>query len=93
MVSLAVALYAACSVPYFLLVDADPCDFDPRPAVRRVLNTDVGARLVVAVFNAKADAREFAADARIFTRLSLREAAVSAAALYALLAINPGATR
>jgi hypothetical protein len=35
MVSLAVALYAAASVPYFLLVDADRADFDPRPAARR----------------------------------------------------------
>ena len=35
MVSLAVAAYGAVSVPYFLAVDADLADFDPRPAVRR----------------------------------------------------------
>jgi hypothetical protein len=34
MLCLAVAVFEACSVPYFLLVDAD---FDPRPAVRRLL--------------------------------------------------------
>jgi len=93
MLCLSLAIFEACSVPFFLLVDADLADFDPRPAVRRVLNTDAGARAVVAVFNAKADAAELAADARIFARLSLREAAVTAAALLALLTITPGATR
>lgn len=37
MVSLAVAAYGAVSVPYFLAVDADLKDFDPRPAVRRAV--------------------------------------------------------
>lgn len=35
MVSLAVAAYGVLSVPYFVLVDADLADLDPRPAVRR----------------------------------------------------------
>lgn len=35
MVSLAVAAYGALSVPYFLTVDADLVDFDPRPALAR----------------------------------------------------------
>lgn len=35
MVSLAVAAYGALSVPYFLAVDADLKDFDPRPALAR----------------------------------------------------------
>lgn len=89
MVCLALAIFEACSVPFFLLVDADASDFDPRPAVRRVLDTDAGARAVVAVFNAKADVAEMAVDARIFARLSLREAAVTAAALLALLVPSP----
>lgn len=37
MLCLAVAVFEACSVPFFLIVDADPCDFDPRPAARRLL--------------------------------------------------------
>lgn len=37
MLCLAVAVFEACSVPFWLLVDADPSDFDPRPAVRRVV--------------------------------------------------------
>ena len=36
MICLAVSGYAALSSPYFLLVDADLCDFDPRPAARRI---------------------------------------------------------
>lgn len=36
MLCLAVAVFEACSVPYFLTVDADLADFDPRPAARRV---------------------------------------------------------
>jgi hypothetical protein len=37
MVSLASSGYAAFSAVYFLLVDADASDFDPRPAVRHAL--------------------------------------------------------
>ena len=33
--SLGVSVHAALSVPYFVFVDADLADFDPRPAVRR----------------------------------------------------------
>jgi len=71
MVSLAVALYAAASVPYFLLVDADLADFDPRPAVRRalvsraadwLLATTPGTRLVVTASNAPTAARDFCRD-------------------------------
>lgn len=39
MVSLAVAVYGALSVPYFVFVDADLADFDPRPAVRRAVES------------------------------------------------------
>ncbi|MDX3759283.1 hypothetical protein [Streptomyces sp. AK02-04a] len=34
--SLAVGVFSASLVPFFLLIDADLADFDPRPAVRRV---------------------------------------------------------
>jgi hypothetical protein len=98
MVSLAVSVYAAVSAPYFLLVVADRADFRPQalaslPLPRLLLDTDAGARLTVTVFNAKADAREMAADARLFARLSLREAALTVAALYAFLTITPGDAR
>ena len=39
MLSLASSGFSAFSAPYFLLVDADRSDFDPRPAVRRALET------------------------------------------------------
>ena len=35
MVSLAVAVYGSLSAPWFVFVDADLADFDPRPAARR----------------------------------------------------------
>lgn len=35
--SLGVGTHGALSVPYFLTVDADLCDFDPRPAVARAV--------------------------------------------------------
>lgn len=87
--SVSLGLYASASVVWFLLVDADRADFDPRPLVRRALDTNTGARLVVAVFNAKCDVREFLADARSYALLSLRETALTGAALLALLTINP----
>ena len=58
MLSLAVALYSACSVPYFLLVDADAADFDPRPAVRRSVESGAFDPLLIAVTNARHTVRE-----------------------------------
>lgn len=92
MSSLAVALYATPSVPYFLLVDAEVWAW-PRPvtaavdAVRPAVQRTAD-RLLVTVTNARLDAREMAAEARVYVRLSLREAAVTAAALLALLTIT-----
>lgn len=92
--SLGISIHAALSVPYFLLVESESArDFDPRPAVRRALNTDLGARAVVAMFNAQTDLRELAADLRQYTRLSLRETALTVAALLALLLPAAGGTR
>lgn len=97
MVSLSVGLSAAVSAPYFLLVEADHFAW-PRPVgaagdrVRPVVRR-VGDRLLVTVANARFDAREFAADVRAFVVLSLRENALTAAALYALLTITPGDAR
>ncbi|MEU0671308.1 hypothetical protein ABZ330_00150 [Streptomyces sp. NPDC006172] len=87
--SLAVSVYAACSAPYFLLVDASLGDFDPRPAVRRVAESGRVDWLLITVPNAKHDAQEFAADARAAVLLPLRDAALTLTALVALLTINP----
>lgn len=75
--SLGIAVHAGFSVFYFLFVEADLADFDPRPAVRRALDTDLGARAVVAVFNA---------------RTAVREAALDVTALLILLTATPEAT-
>ncbi|MFF3511590.1 hypothetical protein [Streptomyces sp. NPDC002573] len=91
--SLGTSAYAAVSVPFFLLVDADLADFDPRPALSRLVESGRLDPLLVAVVNAKADAREIAADARHFTVLHLRDAAISAAALLALLLPAAGGPR
>lgn len=74
-------------------VDADAAYFDPRPAVRRALVSPAVCWLLNEVSKAHADVRELAGEARLFARLSLREAALTAAALLALLTITPGATR
>jgi hypothetical protein len=95
--SLGIGVDAALSVPYFLLVDAEVWAW-PRPLVGVVDRARPSARVaadrvLVVVSNARFDAREMAADARLFARLSLREAALTGAALLALLTINPGDTR
>ena len=78
MVSLAVGIYAAASAPYFVLVDADLADFDPRPAVRRALVSPAADRVLVEVRRACDTPRELA---------------VAAAALLMLATINPGDAR
>jgi hypothetical protein len=95
MVSLAVALYAAASVPYFLLVDADLKDFDPRPALARTTNpvwqtaVNAGNDLNWATASGQHYVREFVTDVRSFARLSLRDSAFTATALLALLVPAP----
>jgi hypothetical protein len=89
-VLLSVGGYGALSVPYFLLVDADLADFDPRPHVRRAIESGRVDPLLVAVANAKYDARAAAARARHIPR----DAAITTAALLALLIPTaPEATR
>ena len=63
MVSLAVALYSSASVPFFLLVDADPCDFDPRPGLSRLVRSEVVYPLWREWDNARHTCREFGRDA------------------------------
>ena len=89
MLSLAVAVFESCSVPYFLTVDADRSDFDPRPALARLIESGRMDALLVTVTNAKHDARTAAARARHIPR----DAAISLAALLALLFPATGGTR
>ncbi len=79
--SFAAGVYAALSVPYFLLVDAELADFDPRPALHRAVESGRLDSLLVAVANAKHDARVAAAH----VKHAPRHAAISAAALLMLL--------
>jgi hypothetical protein len=97
MVSLSVGLYAAASAPYFLLIEAEVWAW-PRPLTAAVDRARpaaqrAGDRLLVTVANARLDARETAAEGRRFVALSLREAALTVTALYALLTITPETTR
>ncbi|MCX4703930.1 hypothetical protein [Streptomyces sp. NBC_01373] len=107
-VSLGVSGYAALSAPYFVFVDADLKDFDPRPALARIrlavwdaVRSDAAYPLLREWSNTKcdvreipADVREFVSDARLYARLSLRDTAFTATALLMLLTTSPkGALR
>ena len=96
--SAAIGVYAACCVPYFLLVDAELADFDPRPAVRRtaaVLHqgaVHTGHDLAWAAASACHElapgavyARAVVGCAAVRVRRAPLQAAVSAAVLLALL--------
>ena len=97
-----VAIYAAASVPYFLLVEAEVWAW-PAPLVRAVDRARPvvwGAARSESVYpllrewdNTRFDVREFAADAHVYARLSLREAALTGAALFTLLTTTPEHTR
>ncbi|MFF5842175.1 hypothetical protein ACFY74_11980 [Streptomyces massasporeus] len=52
-ISFGIAGYGVLSVPYFLLVDADPADFDPRPALRRAIESGRYDPALIAVTNAR----------------------------------------
>lgn len=108
-ICLAVCGWASCAAVLYLTHDASPADFDPRPAVQRALTAAAyRVRLVVwdvtrseALYpllrdwdNAPHDARELAAAVVLDARLTLRHAAVTGAALAALLLpATEGATR
>ncbi|MDX3714364.1 hypothetical protein PV733_36665 [Streptomyces europaeiscabiei] len=83
--SLGVGVHASFSVFYFLLVDASRCDFP------RLWQAAVHARHDVN--RAYASGLRIAADAVLYARLALRDAAFTAAALLALLTITPGDAR
>ena len=91
--SLGIGVHASFSVFYFLLVDASRTDFDPRPLLARAVRSEAVYPLLREWDIARYDARELAASAVLYARLSLRDAAFTAAALLALLTITPGDAR
>jgi hypothetical protein len=80
MACLAVSGYASLSVPYFVLVDADLKDFDPRPAVSRAIEAGHYDTALIAVTNARLTAQAAAVRARHIPR----DAALTVAALLSL---------
>lgn len=72
--SLGTAISAAASIPFFLFVNAELSDFDPRPAVRRAVESGRFDPLLQVVSHAKHDVRE-----------ARRRAAITVAALLLLL--------
>jgi hypothetical protein len=87
--SLGVGGAAAFSAPFHLFVDADLADFDPRPALSRAVESGRMDVLLIAVADAKYDVRAAAETARHVPR----DAAISLAALLALLFPVAGGTR
>jgi hypothetical protein len=98
--SLGVGVHAAFSVPYFLLVDADFADFDPRPLVRRAIES---GRLVpvwqAAIHAGHTANRAYATGLRAGhaaadrAKHAPRDAAITAVALLMLLSIAPESAR
>ena len=94
MICLAVSGYAAVSAPYFVFVDADLADFDPRPALARTRSP-----LWQGAVHAAHDLARAAASARhevapltacfVFAVCAAREAFRDAAALLLLLTTRP----
>ena len=88
MICLAVSGYAALSSPYFVLVDADLCDFDPRPALARTRSP-----LWQGAVHAGHDLNRAIATCERVAKAAAKDAALSVAALLALLLPAPEATR
>jgi hypothetical protein len=86
--SLGVSAHATFSVPYFLLVDADWADFDPRPAVRAVLESGRLDPALIAVVNVKHTVHAGAETVRHIPR----DVGLTLAALL-ILTIPTGSTR
>jgi hypothetical protein len=80
--SLGIGVHGAFSAPYFLFVNAKCSDFDPRPALSRLVESGRVDPVLCAVANALSWARE-----------KTRQAALSAAVLLLLLTAPKGVTR
>ncbi|MBD9700717.1 hypothetical protein IHE56_01135 [Streptomyces sp. ID01-12c] len=84
-VFLGVGMAGLVSIPALLFADAHRSDFDPRPAGRRATESGRLDALLTTAANARYDVRELTGGLVLDARLSLRHAAVTAAALLALL--------
>lgn len=88
--SLGLSISSAASIPFWLMVDAVPADFNPCPRLARAIESGHYDRLLCAVANAKHDTHAAVSRAR----RTPRDAAISAAALLMLLSpAAPEATR
>lgn len=81
---LGASVYASFSVFWFLFVDSHRSDFDPRPAARQIHQGAV---------HAGHDVNRALATGQRVARASLRDAALSVAALLMLLTATPGDAR
>lgn len=86
--SIALMLSSTTAALFSLTVDADPADFDPRPVVRRAVESGRLDPVLIAVVNTRHTTRETAARARQMSR----NAGITAVALLMLLTA-PEATR
>lgn len=87
--SLGLSISSAVSVPFWLFVDADLADFDPRPRLARAIESGRYDALLIAAANARHDTHAAVARARHIPR----DAAISAAALLLLLTAPEGTAR
>lgn len=94
-VFLGVGTYAAPLVPFYLFVDGDTraTDFDPRPAVRRAVESGRFDALLIAVGPALHDTRRACRTVAERARRAPRDAAITVAALLMLLTSPEGANR
>lgn len=87
--SLGLSISSAVSIPFWLFVDADLADFDPRPRLARAIESGRYDALLIAAANARHDTHAAVARARHIPR----DAAISAAALLLLLTTPEGTAR
>ncbi|MFK0124943.1 hypothetical protein ACIQSP_16705 [Streptomyces nigra] len=78
--SLGVSAWAVMAALLWLTVDAEPADFDPRPAARRAIESGRLDAVLIAVTNARHAAHAAAERARHIPR----DTAITAAALLSL---------
>lgn len=74
-ICLAIAAFAAPVSPYSVLVGASPADFDPRPALARLVESGRLDRLLIAVANSRYEPRHAAPRRPLLSRLTAPEGA------------------
>lgn len=92
-VSGSVGAYATCCALLYLTYDAEVADFDPRPAVRRSAESGRLVPVWQVAVHAGHDVNFAIGSGQRAAARFLRNAAITAAALLALLTITPGDAR